>query len=134
MDDPEVLQTVKDNIEFVVDLTNDKQHLLSYQLKTNESRAEEAKRIRQQVLYQDRLHNNTERIDKDVLIIYMDNISRAHFHRKMKKLNKWLDQYADDYTLTDSDTVRFEQLFNIGLSTRKIRYILPGIKKQISLT
>ena len=97
MDDPEVPQTVKDNIEFEVDLTDYKLHLLSYQLKKNESRAEEAKRIRQQVLYQDRLHNNTERIDKDVLIMYMDNISRAHFHRKMKKLNKWLDQYADDY-------------------------------------
>lgn len=96
MDDPEVPQAIKDNIEFVIDVTDDKQHTLSFQLKKNETRAAEASRIRKQVLEKDKMVNNTERIDKDVLIIYMDNISRVHFHRKMKKLSKWLDQYAYD--------------------------------------
>ena len=96
MDDPDISQTVKDNIEFVIDLTNDNDHLLTVQLKKNEARAQEAKDIRQKVIEQDKLTNNTDRIDKDVLIFYMDNISRVHFHRKMKKLDKWLNQYADD--------------------------------------
>lgn len=100
MDDPEVSQSTKNNIEFVIDMTNDSEHLLSVNLKKNEARAAEAKAIREKVIEHDRQTNNTERIDKDVLVFYIDNISRVHFHRKMKKLEKWLDQYADHDDLT----------------------------------
>lgn len=94
MDDPEVPQDVKDNIEFIVDLSHDKFHIMNVELKKNHTRAQEAKEIRKKVLEQDKANGNDKRIDKDVLIIYTDNISRVHFHRKMKKLDKWLNQYA----------------------------------------
>lgn len=95
MDDPEVPQQVKDNIEFVLDVSNSDSHVLHVELKKNHTRAEQAKQTRQQVLDEDRRSGNTERIDKDVLVFYIDNISRPNFHRKLKKLSAWLSQYAD---------------------------------------
>ena len=95
MDDPEVPQRVKDNIEFVLDVSDINAHILHVELKKNQTRADEAKLLRQQVLDSDRQTGNTDRIDKDVLVFYIDNISRPNFHRKLKKLSKWLDEFAD---------------------------------------
>ena len=95
MDDPEVPQHVKDNIEFVLDVSNSNAHILHVELKKNQTRADEAKLLRQNVLDSDRQTGNVDRIDKDVLVFYIDNISRPNFHRKLKKLSKWLDEFAD---------------------------------------
>ena len=94
MDDPEVSQNIKDNIEFVLDVSNSDSHILHVELKKNKTRADEAKKLRQKILEEDKAKGNKHRIDKDVLIIYIDNISRPHFHRKMKNLNKWLSKYS----------------------------------------
>ena len=91
MDDPDVPQNVKDNIEFVLDVSNDNSHILHVDLKKNYTRSEEAKQLRSKILEEDKVNGNKERIDKDVLVFYIDNISRANFHRKLKKLSKWLD-------------------------------------------
>ena len=102
MDDPEVAQNIKDNIEFVLDVSNSDSHILHVELKKNETRAEEAKKLRQKLIDEDKTRGNSQRIDKDVLIIYIDNISRPQFHRKLKKLNKWLSQYSEVSSINTS--------------------------------
>ena len=101
MDDPDVPQSVKDNIEFVLDVSNDNSHILHVDLKKNYTRSEEAKQLRSKILEEDKVNGNKERIDKDVLVFYIDNISRPNFHRKLKKLSKWLGQYADELEITE---------------------------------
>jgi len=96
MDDPAVPGHVKDDIEFTIDLSDDDFHRLQYQVKRNNTRVDELKQIRKQVLDHDRLTGNTKRIDQDVLIFYIDNISRAHFHRKLKQTAAWLGQFVDN--------------------------------------
>ena len=138
MDDPDVPQSVKNSIEFVVDISGDNNHILTYELKKNETRAVEAKKIREKVLETDKKNKNKERIDKDVLIIYMDNISRVHFHRKMKKLNRWLDQYSDNYEISQVASVRkwFNCIrihYKIFLKIELIHLILKIIQLAIRL-
>ena len=101
MDDTEIPQSVKDNIEFVLDVSNSDSHILHVELKKNHARAEEAKKLRAKILEEDKANGNDQRIDKDVLIIYIDNISRPHFHRKLKNLEKWLNQYAEGMTIEE---------------------------------
>ena len=91
MDDPDIPQKVKEDIEITVDLTNDEFHKVKIDLKRNNTRVEEVKKIREKVLNTDK-EIGKQRIDKDMLIIYMDNISRAHFHRKFKNLTYWLEE------------------------------------------
>ena len=111
MDDPEVPQSVKDNIEFIIDVSHEKSHIIHVELKKNHTRAEEAKQIRNKVLEQDKTNGNNQRIDKDVLIIYTDNISRVHFHRKMKKLDKWLNQYAEGVSVEEIKVIQMIVIF-----------------------
>lgn len=94
MDDPEVSESVKDNIEIVVDLADDDFHKLEINVKRNETRAQELKELRKEILEKDKAINNTQRIDHNVLVLYIDNLSRAHFHRKMIELDKWLSQFT----------------------------------------
>ena len=96
MDDPEVSQNTKDSIEFILDISNSNSHILHVELKKNQARAEKAKKLRQKILEDDKAKGFNERIDKDVLIIYFDNISRANFHLKMKKLDKYFSQFTGD--------------------------------------
>ena len=105
MEDPEVSQNIKDNIEFILDISNEDSHILHVDLKKNYTRAEEAKKIRKKILDDDISKGNVQRIDKDVLIIYIDNISRPHFHRKMKKLDKWISQYAGDLSFETATVI-----------------------------
>ena len=101
-DDEKVPENIKNNTEFVLDISGDR-HKLEVLLKPNYTRAEEQKKVWEEVIHKEK-ENGTydERIDKNVVIIYIDNISRAHFIRKMKKTVKWLEQYVDneesDYT------------------------------------
>ena len=94
MDDPNVPQSVKNNIEITIDLQDSSFHKVSVDVKRNHTRVEEVKKIREQVLLEDKAQNKT-RIDKDMLIIYLDNVSRTHFHRQMKNLTSWLTRMSE---------------------------------------
>lgn len=96
MGDATVSSSIKDNIEFIVDLSNPKSHILNIDLKRNDTRAEELKQVRKKVLEEDNFKNNTERIDKNLLIFFIDNISRPNFHRKLKKTSRFLNQFANN--------------------------------------
>ena len=93
MDDPSISQIIKDNIEITVDLQDNEFHKIEINVKRNNTRVEEIKKIRKNVLEKDK--NKTKRIDKDVLIVYLDNISRTHFHRKMKNLANYLTEVTE---------------------------------------
>ena len=94
MDDPDIPQKMKDDIEITVDLTNEEFHKVNIDLKRNNTRVEEVKKIRENVLNRDK-ETGKQRIDKDVLIIYIDNIARVHFHRKLKNLTHWLEENSN---------------------------------------
>ena len=56
MDDPSVPQSIKDNIEYVVDITESDSDRLTIDVKRNETRCNELKEIRQKVLEEDKLN------------------------------------------------------------------------------
>ena len=94
MDDPSISQNIKDNIEITVDLQDNEFNKIEIVVKINDTRVEEIKKIRKQVMEKDQ-ENNKQRINKDVLILYLDNVSRTHFHRKMKNLTNWLTEATE---------------------------------------
>ena len=93
MDDPSVPQSIKDNVEFIVDISEPDNHRLYIDVKRNNTRAEEVKKIREKVLAEDKA-NNIERIDKNLLVIYFDNLSRQHFHRTLKRFANILSEIS----------------------------------------
>jgi hypothetical protein len=101
MDDPKVPQEIKDKTEFVVDMSNPEHHKLEMTLKPNIKRAEEQRKLRKEIIDKEKEDGTYgSRVDKNMLVIYIDNISRAHFFRKMPKTAEWLSQYVDN---EDSD-------------------------------
>ena len=103
MDDPTVPQEVKDNAEFVVDVSDPQHSTLNMQVVRNEARAAQQKALRDQIIQQEIAEGTYgERMDKNVFLLYIDNLSRAHFMRKMPKTAQWLEQFVDnpesDYT------------------------------------
>jgi hypothetical protein len=117
MDDPKVSQSTKDNIEFIVDITNPLNHTLSVKLKKNHTRAEEQKKLREKVIKkekQDGTYKN--RIDKNMLILYIDNLSRAHFFRKMPKTAEWLSRYVENES-SDFKTYQYFRYHSVFYNT-----------------
>lgn len=97
MNDKEVPQEVKDSVEYVVDISDPDNHKLELTLKPNATRAAEQKQLREEVITKEKQDGTYQnRIDKNVLILYIDNLSRAHFNRKMPKTAEWLSQYVDN--------------------------------------
>ena len=96
MDDPDVSQDIKDNIEFTVDMSDPKSHKLNVQLKPNKTRAAEQKTLRDQIMKDDKMLSNIDRIDKNVFLLYIDNISRVNFKRKLPKTTEWLSKFVDN--------------------------------------
>ena len=107
MDDPEVPQDIKDSIEFTIDMSNLHKHQLNVNLKKNEARAREQQILRQKILAKDKLEGKTDRIDKNVFILYIDNLSRANFKRRLPKVTEWLSQFVDN----DQNSLELFQFF-----------------------
>ena len=107
MDDPEVPQDIKDSIEFTVDMSNPHKHQLNVNLKKNETRAREQQILREKILAKDKLEGKTDRIDKNVFILYIDNLSRANFKRRLPKVTEWLSQFVDN----DQNSLELFQFF-----------------------
>ncbi|CAI2383360.1 unnamed protein product [Moneuplotes crassus] len=97
MDDPQIDQEIKNNIEFVIDVSDKHNHKLEFSLKPNSTRAEEQKELREQIIEREKADGTYKnRIDKNILILYIDNVSRAHFARKMPKTVEWIAQFVDN--------------------------------------
>ena len=107
MDDPEVPQDIKDSIEFTIDMSNPHKHELNVNLKKNEARAREQQILRQKILAKDKVEGKTNRIDKNVFILYIDNLSRANFKRRLPKVTEWLSQFVDN----DQNSLELFQFF-----------------------
>ena len=107
MDDPEVPQDIKDSIEFTIDMSSPHKHQLNVNLKKNETRAREQQILRQKILAKDKLEGKTDRIDKNVFILYIDNLSRANFKRRLPKVTEWLSQFVDN----DQNSLELFQFF-----------------------
>ena len=125
MDDPTVPQSVKDNIEYVVDISDPYEHKLEFTFKPNATRSAEQKQLREQVVAQEKENGTySNRLDKNVLILYMDNLSRAHFNRKMPKTAEWLGQYVDNQEseYATYQYFRFHPVFYNTLITNNAMY------------
>lgn len=94
MHDPEVPQAIKDNIEFTLNIEDKEKSEIFINLKKNETRSKQQKILRDQILKEDKRLNRT-RVDKNVLILYIDNLSRNNFLRKLPKTSEWLTQFVD---------------------------------------
>lgn len=103
MDDPSVDASVKDNVEFIVDTSDSSHHKLEINVKRNETRSQEQKKVREEILAKEKADGTYQnRMDKNVLLLYIDNMSRANFMRRMPKTAQWLARFVDnqesDYT------------------------------------
>ena len=118
MDDPDIAQEIKDNIEFTIDMSNPKKHKLNVTVKRNETRAREQQMRRERILAMDELQGKTDRIDKNVFILYIDNLSRANFKRRLPKVAEWLGQFVDNDT-SSLELFQFFRYHTVYFSTRK---------------
>ena len=62
MDDPSISQNIKDNIEITVDLQDNEFNKIEIDVKRNDSRVEEIKKIRKQVMEKIKKITNKELI------------------------------------------------------------------------
>ena len=125
MNDPNVSQDLKDNIEFTVDISNPQASILNLNLKPNITRAEEQRKLRNNIIKQEKAdgtYNN--RMDKNVLIIYLDNLSRAHFYRKMPKTAEFINQFVDnqDSDISAHQFFRYHSVFYNTLYSNDAMY------------
>lgn len=97
MEDETIPKEVRDNIEFTVNISDPEEHVLNIELKPNKTRAEEQKKLREEIINKEKEDGTYDsRIDKNVLVLYIDNLSRTHFYRKMPKTAEWLSQFVDN--------------------------------------
>lgn len=97
MNDPNVSSEAKDSVEFTVDLSNPQASTLNLNIKPNATRAEQQRKLRDDIIKQEKADGTyKDRMDKNVLIIYLDNLSRAHFYRKMQKTAEFIGQFVDN--------------------------------------
>ena len=94
MDDQTIPQKVKDDIEFTIDMNDGEKHLIEVDVKRNETRVKELKKLRQTKLEESKA-NDTDFIDSDVLIFYIDALSRPGLARSLPKFYKWLSQFVN---------------------------------------
>jgi len=107
MDDPEVPQEVKDKTEFIVDISDPENHKLNMTLKPDLQRAEQQRKLRKEIIDKEKEDGTYgSRVDKNMLVIYIDNLSRAHFFRKMPETARWLSQFVDNQE-SDYETYQF---------------------------
>lgn len=117
MDDPTIPQSIKDNIEFTIDISDPLKHSLKMELKRNETLAQHQIKVRRQVLDQDKLNGNIERIDVNVLLLYIDTLSRAHFMRNLPKTSDFLSQFVGN-TSSSHELIQYFRYHSVWLNSR----------------
>ena len=105
MDDPKVSEEIKNNTEFYIDVSNPNEHKIVFEFKPNKTRAEEQKKVYEESVRKEKEEGSYgQRIDKNMLILYIDNISRAHFYRKMPKTAEWLEKFMKDEEIENEES------------------------------
>ena len=100
LDDPNICPEVVANTEFTLDMTDKGNTKLDVKIKPNVTLAEKQKLLRRNLVSREKQQGTYDsRIDTNVLILYIDNLSRTHFFRKLPKTAKWFEQFMGD----DSD-------------------------------
>lgn len=118
MDDPDVPQSVKDNVEFTVDRSKPHSSKLNINVQPDLERAREQQIIREQIIQGEKEAGTYgERLDKNVLLLYIDNLSRAHFYRKMPKTAAWLQQFVDNEN-SDYSTYQYFRYHSVYYNTQ----------------
>lgn len=120
MDDPSINGEIKDSTEYIIHTSDKNEHKLEISVKSNRTTASKQKAVRDKIIADEKLEGTYKnRIDKNVLIIYIDNISRAHFMRKMPKTARWLEDYVDNDE-SDYSTYQFfryhSEFYSTGFS------------------
>ena len=94
MDDPEVPDYAKQNVEYTVDISDPDNHVMKQELKPNKTRADARRKLREEIIEKEKKEGTYDsRIDLNVLIIYIDNFSRPHFYRQLPKTVEYLEKY-----------------------------------------
>jgi hypothetical protein len=124
MDDPDVSEKIKEKVEFVIDISDSDKHKLEISLKKNHTRAEEQKKLRKEIIDKEKREGIYERrIDKNMLVLYIDNLSRAHFMRKMPKTAEWLAQFVEN----EEEDIKTYQFFRYHTSYFNTLYANGGL-------
>lgn len=122
--DPNVPQEIKDSSEFVLDLTNPETTTLNLKVKPNATRAEEQKKLREKIIKKEKKDGTYEnRFDKNVMILYFDNLSRAHFYRKLPKTAQWFSKFtSNEKELTTTQYFRYHSVYYNTLWSNNAMY------------
>jgi hypothetical protein len=118
MDDPDVPQETKDNVEFTLNLDNPYNHELEIEVKRNQTRVDELLKLRAKLGEKRKEESKPPVPDYNVLIFYIDNLSRAHFHRALPKLSAWLSEFTPDKE-EDLQAVEYFRYHTIGRITHE---------------
>ena len=111
--DPSLADGIRDGIEVSLERTDEGDSLNVTLLRDNE-RAQELRLLRERMLL--KTSSNAKLIDKDVLILYVDNLSRAHFHRAMPRTAKWLEKFHPSQNATYPESSSSFEFFRYNLS------------------
>lgn len=133
MDDPEVPQAVKDNTEFILNMDNPKRHELELEVKRNQTRVDELQTLRKKLAEKRAINSEPPLPEYNVLIFYLDNISRAHFHRALPKLSEWLSQFTPDKQ-ADLQAVEYFRYHTVGRITSEACNALFYGQNQVSIS
>jgi len=118
MDDPSVPDSIKNNVEFTVDISDPSHHKLEIDVKRNEKRSQEQKKLRDEIISKEKEDGTYKsRMDKNVLLIYIDNISRANFMRRLSKTAEWLSQFVDNQE-SDIKTYQYFRYHSVFYNTQ----------------
>ena len=127
---------VKENIIFFNDITetnilnseilllnNNENFEIDINLKYNESLS----KIRNEIIKEN--NDNNENINKNILFIYIDSLSRSHFYRKMVSVLKFLEKYNSNNNLNVNNTnTNYETFQFFKYQTFKKDYYIPSIQ------
>lgn len=104
MDDPSINQEIKNQVDVTLDITDGEADKLNIHVRRNETLAKQQKELRSKILEQDKISNNTDRLDYNVIVFYYDNLARANMRRKLPKTHAWFNQFgygkSDEYLAT----------------------------------
>jgi hypothetical protein len=117
MDDPNVSQSIKDEVEFTVDMSRKREHLLELNVRRNETRAQELIKIRKEVLAKAGQNSEVDIIDQNLLIFYVDALSRPNLERMLPKFNEYLGQFVHDDE--DSQAFQYFRYHSVRFNTYK---------------
>ena len=118
MDDPDIPDHIKDSIEFIVDVSDPNTHHLEYKLKFNSTRAKEQKELESKIRKHEAEDELDKKIESNVLIIYLDTLSRARFRHVLPKTSQWLSQFVGEDSDMKSELFQFFRYHSVYKSTR----------------